>query len=267
VKDIRDDTPKRKLVSRVQNLFVTMNAPLDNWAAFLLHPDLDNEPHLRNRIFCILAISMAEAASEAENRIIILDREAQRLGLKSVRKHLIFAKAYCDGIAHILSGFSDAEMFAMHRWRNMYTHGRIDNVFQERYTVYYAIDGNIRTKKVDRKTYLSDTLDTIESFNGTEPFLTTMRARFTHRGSFFWHLSLSMRTKSFVPSILRELEEDRTDIILVTLADDDFMATHQLLLSRGDELYSFKTIREKMLEEDDSSIPDPVFFDPNAITA
>ncbi|MFN7389981.1 hypothetical protein [Brevundimonas sp.] len=229
---------------------------MNEWLVYLAHPDLDREPDLRSRIFCVLVSALLDAGSDAGSRIAslrhIVQAEASRPGAKLVEM-LAFA---LEAIGDLMSVFTNDELVAIQIRRDGMVHGKLTHRRSDQ-KAWQIEAGRIVRAKYPVKQYYDGSIAIYRKYGNPGQFLTAMRDRLTHYDTLLWSIGHAFNMSAFVEYASREVEENRTDLLRIDWGTSSYAEAKRLYANRPELFRSLASYREEWRSQ--PATLDPVF--------
>lgn len=223
---------REELARRVVSSFHFAVQLHKTWGLYLLHPEFDYEPELRNRLFAIHLIGLIDAAKDIENRQSLILQHANLLGNLTAFHYMSYSKAFCDGIVDIVSDYSDEELVFLVEMRNQFVHGAL-NGHNDSQTLssYRVINNSIKTDKVSNSEYHRIFRKVLFCYNNNvDAALSDMRRRFCNSKKLFWTM-ISIARNYKVDLIQKEIINsplERGTHVQFYLLNDSYFDTAKL---------------------------------------
>lgn len=201
--------PRLKLANRIVTIGFSATTASSAWIVYLYDPRLNQEPELRNKIFCILVTAFLDTAEQYQNRISGLKAECRAMGLGIGLYYLDRFAEWLALLVEFLSVYSKKEFVQIAGLRDQWLHGHWSEILKGKRNIRYIDKGIVLRESVSFADYV-DLFDE-KTHNSVDSLLENLRDRFCNTRTFFWSITNVLGHESIKSQIYYDLHSSQSD--------------------------------------------------------
>jgi hypothetical protein len=214
---------ENSMANKVLAVCLATTSVTNAWTLPLFDAAFNQEPELRNRLFCLLVNGLLDSGWEYRVRINGLKIDARKLQILAAPFYLEMFEKYLALAVDILEIFSRDEMIMLKDCRDQWLHGHWTEVHKENRTILYVEKGTIIRKKVSWVEF-NQALERMFK-PGVDHALTELRRRFCDYRTFFWAVDRPLSapvTRDLIQKDLLLLDQFHHPKVVLKIPDPSF---------------------------------------------